>query len=106
MTLLAPFSRPSARFERVKGRLVLVLEHPPSEAQAQLRYLGYHGHSKHLSVLRTRSGVFDTLTMPSLDVIEISLRYTDPYDLERASPWTTLKLPQKTTRPAKSGHHS
>ena len=106
MALLLPFSRPSARFERVKGRLVLVLEHRPSEARAQVRFLGYHGHSQHLSVLRTRSGAFNSLTLPSLDVLEISVRYTDPHDLERASPWTTLKLPDKTTRPAKSSHHS
>lgn len=104
MNLLAPFPRPSARFERLKGRLTLVLEHRPSEAQAQVRYLGYHGHSRHLSVLQTRSGIFDTLTLPSLNVIEVSVRYTDPYDLERDSPWTTLKLPQKTTRAGKSGH--
>jgi hypothetical protein len=106
MTLLVPFSRPSARFERVKGHLVLILEHRPSEAQAQVRYLGYHRHSRHLSVLQARSGTFNTLTMPSLDVVEISIRYTDPYDLERASPWTTLKLPQTTTRTVKRGHHS
>jgi predicted secreted protein len=105
MVLLVPFSRPSARFERIKGRLVLVLEHRPSEAQAEVRYLAYRDHSRHLSVLRTRSGVFDTLTMPSLNVLEILVRYTDPYDLERASPWTTLKLPHKTTRIAKSDHH-
>jgi hypothetical protein len=106
MTILAPFSRPEVRFERVKGRLVLVLEHRPSEAQAQVRYLGYHSHTRHLSVLQARSGTFNTLTMPSFDVLEITIRYTDPYDLERASPWTTLKLPQKTTRTTKSRHHS
>lgn len=105
MTLLVPFSRPSARFERVNGRLMLVLEHRPSEAQAQVRYLGYPRHSRRLSVLRARNGVFDTLTMPSLDVLDISIRYTDPYDLERASPWTTLKLPQKTTRTSNSRRH-
>jgi hypothetical protein len=104
MDLLAPFPRPSARFERVKGRLELVLEHRPSEAQAQVRYLGYHGHSRHLSVLQTRSGTFNTLTLPSLNVREITVRYTDPYDLERASPWITLRLPQKTMRAGKSGH--
>jgi hypothetical protein len=42
--------------------------------------------------------------MPSLNVLEITVRYTDPYDLERASPWTTLKLPQTTTQAAKSDH--
>jgi hypothetical protein len=93
MTLIAPFSRPRARFKRVKGRLVLVLELRPSGAQTEVRYLGHRAHSRHLSVLRTRSGAFNSLTMPSSGVVEVSLRYTDPYDLERASPWTTLKMP-------------
>jgi hypothetical protein len=76
----------------------------PSEAQAEVRYLGHRGHSRHLSVLRTRSGAFNNLTMPSLGVVEVSLRYTDPYDLERASPWTTLKMPSTAIRAAKGGH--
>jgi hypothetical protein len=104
MTLIAPFPRPRARLKRVHGRLVLVLSGRPSEAQAQVRYLGHRGHSRHLSVLRTRSGAFNSLTMPSSGVVEISVRYTDPYDLERVSPWTTLKVPQTATRTAKGGH--
>jgi hypothetical protein len=104
MTLIAPFPRPRARLKRVHGRLVLVLSGRPSEARAQVRYLGHHGHSRHLSVLRTRSGAFNSLTMPSSGVVEISVRYTDPYDLERVSPWTTLKVPQTATRTAKGGH--
>jgi Subtilase family len=105
MTLIAPFPRPRARLARVKGRLVLVLALRPSEAQAQVRYLGHHRHSRHLIVLHTLSGVFNNLTLPTSGLAEVSVRYTDPYDLERASPWTTLKMPPAATRTARGGHH-
>jgi hypothetical protein len=104
MTLIAPFATPQARFERVKGRFVLVLELRPREAHAQVRYLGYRGRSRRLSILRTRSGAFDSLTMPSSGVVEVSLRYTDPYDLRRDSTWRTLRMPQNATRTTKAGH--
>jgi hypothetical protein len=106
MTLAARFPSPRAQIKRVRGHLILLLETRPKEAQAQIRYLGHRGRrSKRLSILRTYSGVFDSRTMPSSGVLEISLRYTDPYDLERASPWTTLKLPPtaaKTSHPSHS----
>ena len=104
MTLIAPFPRPRARLKRVHGRLVLVLSGRPSEAQAQVRYLGHRGHSRHLSVLRTLSGAFTNLTMPSSGVVEVSVRYTDPYDLERASPWTSLRVPPASLKTAKTRH--
>jgi Subtilase family len=105
MTLIAPFPRPRARLTRIKGRLVLVLALRPSEAQVQVRYLGHHRHSRHLSVLRTLSGAFNTLTLPTSALAEVSVRYTDPYDLQRTSPWTTLKMPPAATRTSKGGHH-
>jgi hypothetical protein len=105
MTLIAPFPLPHARFKRVKGRFVLVLALRPSEAQVQVRYLGHRPHSRHLSLLRTLSGAFSNLTLPTSGVLEISVRYTDPYDLERASPWITLKMPPAAWRTAKGRHH-
>ena len=93
MTLMQPFGRPQARLRRVKHRLVLALAGRPSEAQVQVRYLGHRGRSRQLRVLRTLHGVFTSLTLPSTGVVEVSVRYTDPYDVERASPWTTLRLP-------------
>jgi hypothetical protein len=104
MTLIAPFLRPRARLKRVHGRLVLILSGRPSEAEAQVRYLGHHGHSRHLSILRTLSGAFNSLTMRSSGVVEVSVRYTDPYDLERTSPWTTLKVSSASSRTAKTRH--
>jgi hypothetical protein len=77
----------------------------PGEAQAQVRYLGHRGRSRHLSVLRTLHGAFTDLTLPASGVIEVSVRYTDPYDLHRASPWTTLKLPGTASNTA-NGRHS
>jgi len=104
MTLTAPFQQPRARLERVKRRFVLVLSGRPSEAQVQVRYLGHPHHSRRLGVLRTLDGVFMNLTLPPSGVIEVSVRYTDPYDLQRASPWTTLKLPARTAKTEKARH--
>jgi hypothetical protein len=92
MNLIAPFQRPHARLKRVKGHIVLILTAHPSGAQAQVRYLGHRGHSRHLSLLRTINAVPNTITIPSAGVAEVSVRYTDPYDVERASPWVTLKV--------------
>jgi hypothetical protein len=88
-----PFARPQVRLKRVKHRLVLAFLGRPGEAQVQVRYLGHRGRSHQLRVLRTLHGVFASLTLPTSGVLEVSVRYTDPYDVNRASPWTTLRLP-------------
>lgn len=93
-----PFARPKARLRRVKHRLVLALIGRPKEAEAQVRYLGHHGHSHRLSILRTLHGAFTNLTLPASGVAEVSVRYIDPYDVERASPWTTLHIPARKAR--------
>ena len=102
MTLTQPFGRPQARLRRVKHRLVLALSGRPDEAQVQVRYLGHRGRSRQLRVLRTLHGIFTSLTLPSSGVVEVSVRYTDPYDVERASPWTTLRLPTSANTAAKA----
>jgi hypothetical protein len=81
---------------------VLALAGRPSEAQVQVRYLGHRGRSRQLRVLRTLHGVFTSLTLPTSGVVEVSVRYTDPYDVERASPWTTLRLPASVSTAAKA----
>jgi len=106
MVTITRFHRPQPRLKRVKGRLVLVLASRPNEAHIEVRYLGHRRHSPHLSVLRTLRGTFTNLTMPSSGVIEVSVRYTDPYDLERASPWVTLKVPKMSTHASKTGRHA
>jgi hypothetical protein len=104
MPLSSPFPRPRARLKRLKGRLVLLLPDRPGEAQSQVRYLGHRGRSRHLSILRTVHGAFTSITLPASGVIEISVRYTDPYDTHRASPWTTLKL--QPTAPKAARHRN
>jgi len=104
MMLVTRFGRPRARLKRVNARVALTLIARPREAQAQVRYLGYRAHPRHLGVLRTLTDAFDSLTVPSSGVVEVSVRYTDPYDLERAGPWTTLRMPPPTTRTMKGGH--
>jgi hypothetical protein len=92
MNLIAPFLRPRARLKRVKGHTTLILTGRPSEAQTQVRYLGRRGHSRHLSILRTVDGPLSTITIPAAGVLEVSVRYADPYDIERTSPWVTLQV--------------
>jgi hypothetical protein len=102
MNLIAPFPRPRARLKRAKGRTTLILTGRPSEAQTQVRYLGRRGHSRHLSILRTVDGPLSTITIPAAGVLEVSVRYADPYDIERTSPWVTLQVahlaPSKSAR--------
>jgi hypothetical protein len=102
MALTQPFGRPQARLKRAKHRLLLTLMGQPSEAQVQVRYLGHRGHSRRLSVLRTLRGAFTSLTLQTSGVVEVSVRYTDPYDVERASLWTTLRLPASQTTDGKA----
>src|SRR6202050_1034319 len=102
MTLTRPFGRPQAPLRRVRHRLVLVLNGRPSEARVQVRYLGHRGRSRRLSVLRTLRGAFQGLTLPGSGVVEVSVRYTDPYDVERATPWTMLRIPASETTAGKA----
>jgi Subtilase family len=102
MTLTRPFGRPQARLRRVRHRLVLALTGRPSEAQVQVRCLGHRGRSRRLSVVRTLHGAFTSVTLPTSGVVEVSVRYTDPYDVERASPWTTLRIPASETTAGKA----
>lgn len=97
MPLTARFARPLARLKRVRGGLVLVLRERPREAQVQVRVFGHRRHARSLSVLRTLRGTLTQLTLPRR-LSAVSLRYVDPYDATRTSPWVTLRLPS-----AKSG---
>jgi hypothetical protein len=104
MTLTHPFGLPHARLKRFRHRLVLAISGRPGEAQVEVRYLGHQRRSRRLRVLRTLHGVFTSLTLPTSGVVEVSVRYTDPYDVERASPWTTLRLPTSASTAARMRH--
>ncbi len=103
MTLTRPFARPQTRLRRIKHRLVLALLERPQEAEVQVRYLGRRGRSRHLRVLRTLHGAFTSLTLPASGISEVSVRYVDPFDVERSSPWTTLRLPAAPSTARKAG---
>jgi Subtilase family len=103
MTPTIPFPRPRAQLKRVHGRPVLVLSGRPGEAQAQVRCLGHRGRSRRLSVLRTLSGRSDDFTIPA-SAVEVSVRYTDPYALERDGPWTTLPVRRAPWKTGKTRH--
>jgi hypothetical protein len=101
MTPIVRFQSPRARLRRLKRRFVLSLGRRPPEAVAQIRYLGYKRDRRHLRVLRALQGAFTTLSLPA-SVVAVSARFIDPYDVERSSPWITLKIPR--TRSAKGEH--
>jgi len=94
----AQFSAPRAHLTRHKGHLVVVLESPPSEASTEVRCLGYRKHSHKLTVLRRTTTGARTLRLAATGVRELALRYTDPYDIQRSSPWTALRLPSQAAR--------
>jgi hypothetical protein len=104
MKLTRPFARPQAHLKRVKHRLVLSVTGLPHEAEVQVRYLGTRQRSRHLRVVRALHGVFTKLTLPTSGIVAVSVRYTDPYDVERASPWTTLRLAPSPSNPSHVRH--
>jgi hypothetical protein len=86
--LLAAFPRPAVQLQRRKGHLALLIEGRPSEARVEVRY---RRHSRRLSTLQTRIGSFSALAIPS-SAVELSARYTDPYDISRTGPWVTIHI--------------
>ncbi len=84
--------------EQLSEAIAVAILHDPEDR-------GLRGHARRshqLRVLRTLDGGFTNLTLPAFGVIEVSVRYTDPYDVERASPWTTLRLPASPSTRAKA----
>lgn len=101
MNVIARFARPRARLVRARRRVLLVLSGRPTEALAQVRLIGRQRRSRRLRVLRTVRGSFTKLAVPAVSVSEVSLRYVDAYDAERASPWITLRMPRSIVRNTK-----
>ncbi len=104
MTFIRPFARPRARLSRTRRGLVLSLTDRPDEAEAQVRCIGHRRRSRRLGTLHSLRGVFKNLTLPSSGVAEVSVRYVDPYDVERAGPWTTLPVPASARTATKVRH--
>jgi hypothetical protein len=95
--LLAAFKRPRAHLQQTKGKTILLLAGRPSETRTEVRCLGRRHGARGLHLLRVLTGSLSALRVPS-SVVEISVRYTDPYDTQRDSPWTTLPVPPPETR--------
>ena len=98
MTIVARLARPFARIKLVRGRLVLQLTGKPQSAQTEVKLLGHRRRLPQLVTLRTLRGGFSRLALPSTGVTELSLRFIDPYDATRASPWLTLRVPKADKR--------
>lgn len=99
---LQAFPEPHARLRRTRSHDRLLLTGRPSEAQAQVRYLGRRGHSRQMRILRILTGSFQQLQLPA-GVIEIQARNVDPFDLQRDSAWLTLHIPEDHAQPKASG---
>ncbi|MHB8241071.1 MAG: S8 family peptidase [Solirubrobacteraceae bacterium] len=82
---------PMGHLLRRKKHLLLVLANGPREAHTEVCLLGYRGHSRKLKVLRTIDFRATTLEVLASGVRELRVRYTDPYDIQRSSTWTTLR---------------
>jgi hypothetical protein len=95
------FPAPLARLIRRKDHLVLALIDYPGDALVQVRCLARRRKSRRLRVVRNTSGHFRTLTVRASNLAELTVRYTDPYDIERSSPWTTLKPPARAWQHAR-----
>ncbi|MHB1567597.1 MAG: S8 family peptidase [Solirubrobacteraceae bacterium] len=98
MKRFTEFARPTARLMRAGQRWQLTLKARPAEAQVQVRYFARRGRGNKLRILRTLRGSFTRLKLHCTGVSEISVRYADPYDLQRDSRWLTLKVPSVKQR--------
>jgi hypothetical protein len=87
--LLGRLAAPRAKLARHDGHLELLLEDRPSGTRVQARLLGYRRGSRRPVVLRTLSGCRSTIAVGQ-GTIEIAVRYTDPQDIDRSSPWVTI----------------
>jgi hypothetical protein len=85
--------RPDAELRRRKGRLVLILAGRPLGISAQVRLLGHEQRSGRRTVLQTLTRPLTTLMVRRTGTFEVAVRYIDPYDLTRTSPWTRIMLP-------------
>ncbi len=98
-TLTKSFPAPIATIDHAGRHAWLRIKARPAEARSEARYLARRPHQHRLSTMRTLNGLFSSLTLPAA-VLEIQLRYIDPYDIQRDSPWITLTV----SRPHKHDH--
>ncbi len=97
-TFLERLARPRAKLTRDDRHLVLVLQGRPNGIHTEVRLLGYHGHSRRLAVLHTLTSSSVTIPLRT-GTIDVDARYIDPYDIDRASEWTTLRTPESKQTP-------
>jgi hypothetical protein len=89
--LTTPFPAPIATIDYAGRHARLRITARPAEARIEARYLTRRPHQHRLSTMRTLTGFFSSLTLPAA-VLEIQLRYIDPYDVQRDSQWVSLTV--------------
>lgn len=95
-----PLPAPRVKVEHRHTNLVLILKGHPNGARTQVRMLGHPDPTGRLHVLlRFMARASQTvLQLPAISAREIKLRYIDPYDTTRTSPWTTITVIKHATR--------
>ncbi len=89
----AALPRPQGRLQRAGKRLLLTLTRPPGGTRVQICLLGHPRHSRRLALLGALSSTLARITIPDPGISELKVRYTDPHDTARNSPWTSLRPP-------------
>jgi hypothetical protein len=89
------FPAPVVRLKHRKNRLILTVTDRPPEALVQVCYLARRRRALGLKLLRKVTGNFTTLSVSTINLAAITVRYIDPYDTRRAGPWTTLRPPAR-----------
>jgi hypothetical protein len=94
----AAFPAPVVRLIWRKKRLVLAVVDRPRQAVVEVRYLARRQRGGGLRILRSVTGTFTTVAVLTINLTEIVVRYIDPYDIQRSSPWATLRPSARRSR--------
>lgn len=83
------FIRPIMKLERRRGKTTVRFANRPTGAEIEVCYLGYRRRARRLSTLRRTTTRSLRGTVPAW-AVELRSRYFDPFDVERASGWSTV----------------
>jgi hypothetical protein len=74
-------------------RVTAVFANRTSGMAVQLRLVGYAAHTRRLVVLRSLVANTRSVSFATGNAVAFEARYRDTYDIERTSPWRTVRLP-------------
>ena len=91
---LGALPTPTVTVKRQGRQVTAVFANRRDDMTVQLRLLGYAGHTKRLVVLHSLVAAARSVTFAANNTVELRARYRDSYDVERTSPWRTVRLPR------------